>query len=60
MAMATCSPIVFVVVEAETRESWQWFMTILLEDLSGVADRLGWAIMSDRQKVFDLINYLYS
>jgi hypothetical protein len=48
-------PIAFVVAEAETKKSWQWFITILLEDLDGAAGRLGWAIMSDMQKVFDVI-----
>jgi hypothetical protein len=52
--------IAFAMAKAETNESWQWFITILLEDLGGVAGGLGWAIMSNKQKVFDLIFYLYS
>ncbi|XP_059454997.1 uncharacterized protein LOC132185210 [Corylus avellana] len=43
-------PIAFAVAEAETKESWQWFITILLEDLCGSEGGLGWTIMSDRQK----------
>jgi hypothetical protein len=26
-------PIAYAVVEAETRDSWQWFLNLLLEDL---------------------------
>jgi hypothetical protein len=55
-------PIAFAVAEVETRDSWEWFITIFLEDLCGPADRLGWVIMSDRQKVFmsqiKLINFV--
>ena len=40
--------IAFAMAEVETRESWQWFITILLEDLGGAAGGLGWAIMLDR------------
>ena len=40
--------IVYAVVEGETRNSWQWFISILLEDLCGPASGLGWVIMSDR------------
>jgi hypothetical protein len=47
--------IAFAIAKAETRESWQWFITILLEDLDRVASGLGWATMSDMQKVFDVI-----
>ena len=48
-------PIAFAVAEADTKESWQWFITILLEDSDGAADKLGWAIILDRQKIFDVI-----
>jgi hypothetical protein len=33
--------IAFAVAEAETRDSWQWFITILLEDLCGPTGGLG-------------------
>jgi hypothetical protein len=39
-------PIVYAVAEAETRESWQWFIQILLEDLYGAEGKLGWTIIS--------------
>jgi hypothetical protein len=45
-------PIAFAMAEAETRDSWQWFITILLKDLCGPAGGLGCVIMLDRQKVF--------
>jgi hypothetical protein len=44
--------IAFVVAEVKTRDSWEWFITIFLEDLCRPAGGLGWVIMSDRQKVF--------
>ena len=44
-------PIVYDVAEAETRESWQWFIQLLLADLCEAEGGLGWTIMSDRQKV---------
>lgn len=43
-------PIAYAVVEAETRDSWSWFMGWLLEGISDAIDH-GWIIMSDRQKV---------
>ena len=44
-------PIAYAVAKAETRESWQWFIQLLLEDLSKAEGGLGWMIMTDRQKV---------
>ena len=43
-------PIAFAVVEAETRESWEWFLQLLTEDLDGV-ERKKWSFISDQQKV---------
>ncbi|XP_058211586.1 uncharacterized protein LOC131323758 [Rhododendron vialii] len=42
-------PIAIAVVEAETKESWTWFLNILLEDIGSVEER-GWTFISDRQK----------
>nr|XP_023877950.1 uncharacterized protein LOC111990411 [Quercus suber] len=42
-------PIAFAVVEAETKESWTWFLSRLLEDIGGVNERR-WTFMSDQQK----------
>ena len=44
-------PIAYDVAKAETRESWQWFIQLLFEDLCGAKGGLGWTIMTDRQKV---------
>lgn len=43
-------PIAMAVVEAETKDSWTWFLETLMGDL-GQAGRCGWTFISDRQKV---------
>ncbi|XP_056175387.1 uncharacterized protein LOC115675634 isoform X3 [Syzygium oleosum] len=42
-------PIAWAVVEAETEESWTWFLKLLVKDLN-VGQGLGWTFMSDQQK----------
>ncbi|XP_039687921.1 uncharacterized protein [Medicago truncatula] len=42
-------PIAFAVVEAETKDSWDWFMDLLLSDLNGVEFKR-WSFISDQQK----------
>ncbi|XP_057440813.1 uncharacterized protein LOC130732838 [Lotus japonicus] len=42
-------PIAFAVVEAETKDSWTWFLNILLHDLNIVKPQ-NWAFISDQQK----------
>ncbi|KAL0008520.1 hypothetical protein SO802_010022 [Lithocarpus litseifolius] len=42
-------PIAFVVVEAETKDLWTWFMKRLLDDIGSLSDE-GWTFMSDQQK----------
>ncbi|MCI17653.1 defensin/CCP-like protein, partial [Trifolium medium] len=42
-------PIAYAVVEAETKESWQWFLNLLLEDLNNVQPKR-YAFISDQQK----------
>lgn len=42
-------PIAIVVVEAETKDSWTWFLKLLMEDIGTVEER-GWGFISDRQK----------
>jgi hypothetical protein len=32
-------PIAYAVVEAETKDSWQWFLNLLLEDLDSIKQR---------------------
>jgi hypothetical protein len=41
--------IAYAVVEAETKDSWQWFLDLLLEDLNGIKQK-EWAFISDQQK----------
>lgn len=41
-------PLAFAVVENETKESWRWFLTLLLQDIE--EDRR-WVFISDQQKV---------
>ncbi|XP_057434675.1 uncharacterized protein LOC130727535 [Lotus japonicus] len=42
-------PIAFAVVEAETKDSWTWFLNILLHDMNSVKPQ-NWAFISDQQK----------
>ena len=43
-------PIAHAVVEGETKETWIWFLTLLIEDIGSVEEH-GWTFISDRQKV---------
>ncbi|CAN0915122.1 hypothetical protein LINGRAHAP2_LOCUS28949 [Linum grandiflorum] len=43
-------PICWAVVEGENRDSWNWFLELVQEQL-GMANGTGWSIISDRQKV---------
>ena len=43
-------PIAFAMVEAETKDSWTWFMKRLLDDIGSLRDE-GWTFMSNQQKV---------
>jgi hypothetical protein len=47
-------PLSIVVVEAETKDSWTWFLEALISNLSPVPPQR-WAFISDRQKVNILI-----
>ncbi|PNX99504.1 hypothetical protein L195_g022770 [Trifolium pratense] len=42
-------PIAYAVVEAETKESWLWFLDLLLEDLQSIQPK-NYAFISDQQK----------
>ncbi|MCH96268.1 hypothetical protein A2U01_0017252, partial [Trifolium medium] len=39
-------PVAFAVVESETKETWRWFLTLLLEDIGDSR----WTFISDQQK----------
>ncbi|XP_017420328.2 uncharacterized protein LOC108330352 [Vigna angularis] len=51
-------PLAFAVVENECKESWSWFLTLLLDDIGGINCQR-WVFISDQQKglmtVFDEI-----
>src|ERR1044072_8282303 len=44
-------PIAFTVVEAETKDSWEWFVELLLNDLNRIKPRK-WSFISDQHKVW--------
>jgi hypothetical protein len=44
-------PLAFGVCETETKESWRWFLTLLLED---IGQEKRWVFISDQQKVYCL------
>ena len=44
-------PVAYAVVEKETRETWSWFLTYLIDDLE-INDQDDWIFMSDKQKGF--------
>jgi hypothetical protein len=44
--------IAYAVAEAETRESWEWFIELLIDNIYvGSGEGCSWTIISDRQKV---------
>ncbi|KAK8705090.1 hypothetical protein V6N13_048699 [Hibiscus sabdariffa] len=47
-------PIAVVVVEAETRDSWSWFLKLLAEDLD-IVNSHHLTLISDKQKVLAII-----
>ncbi|KAL3640152.1 hypothetical protein CASFOL_015120 [Castilleja foliolosa] len=42
-------PIAWAVVEAENKEAWEWFLTLLEGDI-GIVNPSSWTFMSDKQK----------
>lgn len=51
--------IAYAIVEAKTRVSWEWFISILIDDIyDGSGEGRGWTIMSDWQKVISM-NHVY-
>ena len=43
-------PVAYAAVEAETKDSWQWFLDLLIDDIGLVIEH-SWVFMSDKQKV---------
>lgn len=50
--------IAYVTCETETRDTWTWFLRILLDDIGYQHEHM-WSFMSDRQKVIfnDMMSY---
>ena len=48
-------PLVVAVVEAETKDSWTWFINLLLADID---DSKKWTFISDQQKVFPYFMFI--
>jgi len=44
-------PLAYSVVEAENKETWSWFLELLVDDLGGPRVCSGTTFMSDQQKV---------
>jgi len=44
-------PIAYVVVEVENKDTWSWFLDLLIDDLSGVECCASCTFVSDQQKV---------
>lgn len=47
-------PVAYALVETENKETWLWFLQVLIDDL-GIDNHPDWVIISDRQKVNFLI-----
>jgi len=43
-------PITYAICETENRDTWTWFLGILLDDIGYPSEHM-WSFMSDRQKV---------
>lgn len=50
-------PIAYAVVESECKESWAWFLEILVNDLGGPTECQKQTFISDQQKVYLLHTY---
>ena len=46
--------IAYAIVESETKESWKWFLTMLIRDIGDVKEH-GWNFISDQSKVNQLL-----
>lgn len=52
-------PIAWAVIDKETSETWSWFIQLLKINLC-LGDGLGWAVVSDMQKVCNFILIIFS
>ena len=44
-------PIAYAIVEVENKDSWSWFLELLIEDLGGPTVCTSYTFISDQQKV---------
>jgi len=51
-------PLAYFVVEVENKETWTWFLKLLVDDLGGPKLCAGITFMSDQQKVSYLVSIL--
>ena len=45
-------PIAYAVVEVENKDSWSWFLELLIKDLGGPTVCASYTFISDQQKVY--------
>ena len=44
-------PLLYAIVEGETKSSWTWFLELVAEDV-GIINQFAWTFISDKQRVF--------
>ena len=49
-------PLAFAVVETECKDSWRWFLSLLLDDIGDISTNR-WVFISDQQKVMWSLNF---
>ena len=47
-------PLAYAVVEVENKETWTWFLELLIKDLGGAQFCQTFTFMSDQQKVSNI------
>lgn len=51
------NPISYAMVEAETKDSWEWFLHLLVFELSAFNQR-AYGFISDQHKVYEFIHHV--
>lgn len=49
-------PIAWAVVESENKDSWSWFLKLLIDDI-GMEDGAGLTVITDQQKVHSMFKF---
>ena len=52
-------PIAYAVVESECKDSWSWFINLLMKDLT-IVNTHGWTFITDKQKVTIFFYYSFA